>query len=264
MARQTTRRPGRAAAPRPEPLSLESRTVGQLVAETIRLYGHRFWPSLALGVLPAVTAVSLAATHRPLRFVLALTLWPVVISLSYVAASALAAGVRPSASTTALATLLGALLLVPAGFLASALILPGIAWLALVGLAVPAAMLERRGFRDSLARGVELARADYVHALGSLATLTIVGAVTSSALFFLIRGNKEALEIAAFLAVLVISPVLFLGAALLYFDQEARVVSSRPRSTRRRDADLSHALDADRTGRADAQVEPRPAARGES
>jgi hypothetical protein len=238
--------------------------VGQLVAETIRLYGRRFWPSLALGVLPAVGAVALAATHRPLRFVLALTVWPIVVSLSYAAGCELTAGSRLDRGATARAVLLGALLLVPAGFLASAFILPGVAWLALVGLAVPAAVIERRGVRASLARGFELGRADYVHALGSLATLTIVGVVTSSALFFLIRGNKEALEVAAFLAVLVISPVLFLGGALLYFDQEARLVSSRPRSRRRRDADLSHALDADRAGRADAEIEPRPAARGES
>jgi hypothetical protein len=246
-----------------EPLPPEERTVGQLVAEAVRLYGRRFWPSLALGVLPAIAGVSLAATHRPLRFVLALTIWPLVVSISFVAACALAAGSRPTRGAAARAILLGVVLLVPAGFLASALILPGVAWLALVGLAVPAAVLERRGLRDSLARGVELGRADYVHAVGSLATLTIVGVVTSSALFFLIRGNKEALAVAAFLAVLVISPVLFLGSALLYFDQAARVVGSAPRSRRRRDADVSHALEPDRAGSADAEVEPRPAAGGQ-
>ena len=30
----------------PPPLPPETRTVGQLVAESIRLYGARFWPSL--------------------------------------------------------------------------------------------------------------------------------------------------------------------------------------------------------------------------
>ena len=38
----------------PPPLPPETRTVGQVVAETIRLYGNRFWPSLALGISPAV------------------------------------------------------------------------------------------------------------------------------------------------------------------------------------------------------------------
>ena len=39
----------------PPPLPPEDRTVGQLVAETIRLYGRRFWASLPLGLPLAVT-----------------------------------------------------------------------------------------------------------------------------------------------------------------------------------------------------------------
>ena len=38
--------------PLPPPLPPETRTVGQLVAETIRLYGSRFLPVLALGLKP--------------------------------------------------------------------------------------------------------------------------------------------------------------------------------------------------------------------
>jgi hypothetical protein len=34
----------------PPPLPPETRTVGQLIAETLKLYGAKFWPSLALGV----------------------------------------------------------------------------------------------------------------------------------------------------------------------------------------------------------------------
>ena len=57
---------------------------------------------------------------------------------------------------------------VPFPLLISLFVLPGLGWLALVGLAVPAVVIEGRGFRDALRRGIELARADYVHALGSL------------------------------------------------------------------------------------------------
>ena len=58
---------------------------------------------------------------------------------------------------------------------ASALfVLPGIAWFAFIGLAVPAAMVEGLRFRDALVRGRQLGVADYVHALGSLAALVIV------------------------------------------------------------------------------------------
>ena len=52
------------------------------------------------------------------------------------------------------------------------------AWLALIGLAVPAAMVERLGFRDALKRGRRLGTADYVHALGSLAALVVVVGVS--------------------------------------------------------------------------------------
>src|SRR5213079_1871366 len=41
------------------PLPPKERTVGQLVAESIRLYGHRFWPALVLGLpIAVVTQVS--------------------------------------------------------------------------------------------------------------------------------------------------------------------------------------------------------------
>jgi hypothetical protein len=234
------------------------------VAEALRLYGRRFWPSLALGVLPAGVAVSIASLQRGLQLLLVVTVDPLVLSLSFAGASALAGGVRLSRRNALIAVAVGVLVMLPVPFLASVFVLPAVGWLALVGLAVPVAVLEGRGIRASLGRAVELARADYVHALGSLATLTIAGGLTSSALFFLIRGGSRlALESAAFLSVLVISPVLFLGGALLYFDQAARVVGSAPRSRRRRDADVSHALEPDSAGSADAEVEPRPAAGGQ-
>ena len=66
--------------------------------------------------------------------------------------------------------------------------------------------------------------ADYVHALGSLATLAIVGLLTQGMLAFLLRGSGgTALSTAFFLANVVISPLLFIGSALLYVDQAARV-----------------------------------------
>jgi hypothetical protein len=36
----------------PPPLPPAERTVGQLVAESINFYRHRFWPSLLLGFPP--------------------------------------------------------------------------------------------------------------------------------------------------------------------------------------------------------------------
>ena len=107
-------------------------------------------------------------------------------------------------------------------------ILPGLAWFALIGLAVPAAIAEGLGVRDALRRGLALGRADYVHALGGLATLTMLVFVTQIAASLLLQGFADNSErAAAFLAGLVLSPVLFFGAALLYVDQAARVGTTR-------------------------------------
>src|SRR5205814_1914712 len=78
-----------------------------------------------------------------------------------------------------------------APFLYGLFVLPAVAWLALVGLAVPAAFIERLGYRAAIRRGFELARADYIHAAGSLATLVIVAFLTSTVLFFLLRGASQ-------------------------------------------------------------------------
>jgi hypothetical protein len=243
----------------PPPLPPETRTVGQLVAETLKLYGTRFWPSLALGIGPALLGVGAAELDGATRVAVVLGAGPVVLSASYAGAVAL---VQPIGRGRYLAVAL------IAGFVAflpicvSRLwIFPGIyllvlAWLALVGLAVPAALVERLGLIDALRRGVRLARADYVHALGSLATLVITIFLTGLVLFFLLRElSDQALRVAALLALLVLSPVFVLGAALLYVDQAARVKSG-PRLRRTRDADVHSAVEPDSARRSDAEVEP--------
>ena len=210
----------------PPPLPPETRTVGQLVAEAVRFYGSRFWPSLALGIPPAILAVAFAPLDRIERLLLLVTAGAVLVTASYVAACALVAGRRPGSLRLAFTT--GVLVFAPVPALATAFVLPALAWLAFLGLAVPAVLLEERGFRAAFRRGIELARADYVHALGSLATLVIVVFLCQGVLFFVLRGAGEAaIAVAGFLANLVISPVLFLGSALLYYDQAARVRSSK-------------------------------------
>ena len=47
----------------PPPLPPETRTVGQLVAESIRFYGEHFWPVLALG-LPLVAVNQIPPHHH--------------------------------------------------------------------------------------------------------------------------------------------------------------------------------------------------------
>src|SRR5207244_6876494 len=117
-------------------------------------------------------------------------------------------------------------------------VLPGLALFAYYGLAVPAAVIEGLSPRAAFRRGSELGKADFVHALGSLSTLAIVYFLSRTVLLLLLRGQGEATErVAGFLADLVLSPLLFLGAALLYFDQAARVGLPRGRRSMRSSSD---------------------------
>jgi hypothetical protein len=243
----------------PPPLPPESRTIGQLVAESLRLYGARFWPSLALGIGPALLGIAAAELGDPARIVVVLAAGPLLLSASYARAIAL---LRPVAGgrQVAIALTVGYLAFFPL-CVSRLWIFPGIyllalGWLALLVLSVPAALVERRGLADALRRGVQLARADYVHALGSLATLVITIFLTGLVLFFALReASDQAIRVAGLLAILVLAPVFMLGAAVLYLDQSARVKSGT-RTRRKRNADLHPSVEPDVAGRPDPEVEP--------
>lgn len=257
----------RAKEPLPPALPPAERTVGQLVAETLRFYGSRFWPSLALGVGPASAGVGLALIPDWWRLAFVLTAGALMLTASYVAATVLVHGTHPSARVLATATAAGYGVFLPVPFLFSIFVLPAVAWLALFGLVVPAIIVEGVAVREGLRRALTLARADYIHAVGSLATLVIAAFLSASVLFFLLREQGEAARwAAAFLSLLVISPLLFLGAAFLYLDQAARELGSRPSTPMRRrrgHADLPADDHPDRPGGADPEGQPRPATRGE-
>ena len=246
----------RVTKPLPPPLPPGERTAGQVVAESIRLYGRRFWASLPLGLpIAVITQVSANHTLTAQTFIL----WAATpfLTASYLRAVVIASPEPLPSRALVRAFAVGLLVFVPVPALLRFYVLPALAWLALFGLAVPAAAHERLGFRDALSRGRRLASADYVHALGSLCALAIVYFITRVMLLLLLHGQANAaLRSAAFLADIVISPLIFLGAALLYFDQAARVVDSVPRPRRTRDADLHPAVDAHGSGRPDAEVEP--------
>jgi hypothetical protein len=246
----------RAGEPRPAALPPAERTVGQLVAESIRAYGEHFWRALLLGIAPAVLVVVGTHVSKGALFVLSPTITGALVSASYVGACVLALERRPSNRRLVLAWLLGWLVFIPVPFLVVAFILPGLAWLAAFGLVVPVIVVEELDPRASLARAWQLARADYIHALGSLATLAITIFLTGLVLFFSLRElSDQAIRVAGLLALVVLAPIFVLGAAVLYVDQEARVESSsRPR--RKRDADLHSAFESDGAGRPDPEVEP--------
>jgi hypothetical protein len=197
------------------------------VGESLRLYGRLFWRALGLGFGPVAVAIAINALPSPENLIFAATGGAVVVTLCYVAACLLAKDVAPTRRSVGTAILVGALVFAPVPFLTRILVFPAVVWLALFGLSVPVALYERKGFQDSLVRALALARADFVHALGSLAALGIVGFVTALALSsLLIQFGDQARSTAALLPLFLISPLLLLGGAQLYDDQAARVAPS--------------------------------------
>ena len=216
----------------PPPLPPETRTVGQVVAEAIRLYGRRYRVVLPLG-LPLAAADTLAVGTTVAEKIVILAVAAPAFTVAFAWAAAIAGDVRPGRSTWLRAILLGTLVFLPAAVFFPWFAILSVAWLALVGLVVPVVMIEDAPARAALQRAIALCRADDLHALGSRATLVIVVVLSRVAHTFLLREQADnTIRVAVFIADLIVSPLLFLGGALLYFDQAARV-DSAPRARRR-------------------------------
>lgn len=217
----------KSSGPLPPPLPPATRTVGQLVAETLHLYGSRFGVTLPLGLVIAIADQASLGLDLAGRIVVLLAAAP-FLSAGYAAGAALASDERPAASTWARAIGVGTLVFLPAAFLFPWFALAAIVVLALFGNAVPATMIENLGPLRAFRRSVEVARADLVHALGGLATLVLMFGLGRLAMGFLLRQQADnTLRVAIFLADTVLGPVLFVGAALLYVDLAARVGTTR-------------------------------------
>jgi len=212
------------AEPRPAALPPAERTIGQLVAESIRFYGDHFWNALLLGLAPATAAAAGANVSRRMELLLSPTLLGALLSATFVYASVLVLGAQPSRNRLAAAWLAGWLVFAPVPFLVLAYLLPGLVWLAAFALLVPVLVFERLPVRAAVPRAWQLARGDLVHQVGSLFTLAILVILTEGVLAFVLRGFGDAEHwVAYFLASVVVSPLLFIGSALLYVDQAARV-----------------------------------------
>jgi hypothetical protein len=216
--------------PLPPPLPPARRTVGQLVGEAIRAYGARFWQGLVLGI-PVVLANALVWRQSADDLGLVLLLpTALLVSFSYLLAVGRVNGVSVRSRRGALAYVLAVLIFLPVPLFVAVFILPALIWLSLFGLAVPAVLVEGLGARAALTRGLALARADFIHVLGGLATLALVVVISQFSLYFVLREYADNTRmIAAALAALVVSPVVFLGSALLYVDQVARLGSREER-----------------------------------
>jgi hypothetical protein len=217
----------KSSGPLPPPLSPAARTVGQLVAETLRLYGDHFLLALPLGLVVAVADQASLGLDVPGRVVVLAAAAP-LLSAAYAAAAALVVAKRPAASTWVLAIGVGTVVFLPAAFLFPWFALAAIVVLALFGNAVPATVIEGLRPLPAFRRSVEVAWADLIHALGGLATLVLMFGLGRLAMGFLLRQQADnTLRVAIFLADTVLGPILFLGGALLYVDLAARVGTTR-------------------------------------
>jgi hypothetical protein len=209
------------AESRPAALPPAQRTVGQLVAESIRFYGDHFGPVLLLGLPFLVIDVISLNSSVTTQTIVAWILGPAICA-AFVRACMLLE--RAFWSWRAYAVAL--IVYLPFPVLTRIYVLPGLAWFGLIGLAVPAAMYEGLGIRAALRRGLELGRVDLVHAIGGLATVGIVYGVSRGALLVLLHTQgDQAQKVAVILADIVLSPILYIGGALLYLDQKARAAA---------------------------------------
>ena len=157
--------------PLPPALPPESRTVGQLVAESIHLYRRRFWWALLIG-LPVAALDQASAGFSVTAQTAFVWVFAPALTAAFVGASVLALG-RPVPRRNVLAAFAaGLIVFVPAPLLLRLFVLPLVA-LVRVSSGWPCRPRSWRGSESggALRRGLELGRADYLHALGSLATL---------------------------------------------------------------------------------------------
>jgi hypothetical protein len=216
--------------PTPPPLPPERRTVGQLIAESIRLYYLRFWQTLPLGLVavPLVVAEHLwGGSHDGVpsagHLALVVAIEAPAFAAAYVGACTIVLG-DAARGRIVRAFALGVVDFACARLLAVLAVIPGLLWLALVGLAVPAVLVEDAAPRRALRRALELARADFAHALGGLVALALVTFLAAATLAILLHteaANSSLVAIA--LAQGVLLPVMLLGSAMLYVDQTARL-----------------------------------------
>lgn len=218
--------------------------LGEVLAETVRLYGARFWAAIALGAVYTAAIATASLVHIALTYVVG----ALMVAVAYAGAARIAAGDSFSEAwaqvavrlpvVLVLALVVGLPFVLAASYLVFLLI--AAAWIGLTGFAVPVAMLERErqdgGFAGQVAyaleRTIALARAEPLHAAGVAAALVLLNFLLGRILSGALSGFAENSEVVALLlAQLVLAPFFFLGLSVLYFDQKARAVSSPTRET---------------------------------
>src|SRR3954451_18279314 len=213
----------KSSGPLPPAVPPATRTVGQLVAESLKLYGDWFWGVIPLG-LPLVVVDQITVGQETATSIVVFAVAAPFFAGSYAYASTLVSGRTPGRGAWLTAIGVGSLVFLPAGFLLPWFSLAAVVWLALFGFVVPAAIFEAQGPGAALGRSIEVARADIVHAIGGLATLVLLYGITQRLLLQVLHSEADnTVRVSILLADIVLAPLLFIGPALLFVDLAARV-----------------------------------------
>ena len=219
-------------------------TLGELLAETVRIYGERVWTALGLGAIYAGTLIGSALVHIALHFAVA----SIMLVATYGAAARVVLGdtlgeawgqvaIRARVLLV-LAVVVGLPFVLASSYLL--LVLVAALWIAFVGFSVPVALVERTEERSgwagavayALERALALARTEYLHAAGVAAALLLVNLFVGIVLRVTLVGFADnTAVVAGLIAQLVLAPFVFIGLSVLYFEQRARAALSSPRKS---------------------------------
>jgi hypothetical protein len=216
--------------------------LGELIAETIRIYGDRLRAAIGLGLIYAGVLLGAAIVHVALYYLVTAIMFAMAsgVAVRLVAGDTFREAWAQVLVRFPVVLMLAAVVGLPfalAGYLSVLFIIIAF-WLGLTAFAVPAAMVEQtRGSAGTfqtaayaLERTIALARLDYLHATGMVAALLIVNFVFGILLANLLVGFADSGEIVALALVqVVLAPFFFLGLAVLYFEQRARAAVSSGR-----------------------------------
>ena len=227
--------------------------LGEVLAETSRIYRERLWAAFGLGAIVAVVFTVAGA----LPDLAAVPLLAVLFTVGYAVAQRLTAGDplsrvwrRVGANVIVLAVLtlivsipfaLGVFIRAADPLAGLVFILFAVCWLVFLGFSIPASVDDtggeaRPGRFDSLAgslqRSIELARTEFFHAVGVVAALLVIyGLIGPFMAAALVGFAENSVSVAFTLSQVVLAPFFFLGLAVLYAEQKARsALREQPRS----------------------------------
>jgi hypothetical protein len=215
--------------------------LGELLAETVSIYGDRLRAAIGLGLIYAGGLLLAGIVHVAVYYVVAAIMFTTAsgVAVRLVAGDTFREAWAQVLVRFPVILLLAAVVGLPfalAGYLSLLFILVAF-WLGLTVFAVPAAMVEQTRASGgpfqvvtyALERTLALAKVDYLHATGVVAALLIVNVLFGVLLAGLLIGFADnATAVAVALVQVVLAPFFYLGLAVLYFEQRSRAaVSSR-------------------------------------